>query len=231
MHEMTATFTERQAIERMMNYIEEERARLYTEYVKNLDRLRELDDIDRMSEQAAKVDEVMSEAYERPMVSIEDVEQANKNAREEFRKIIPEVMEEIKAHFDKMKEEEKEQRDNDFQPTNLCNEVEQPDIPPLNVDEPKVDEPKEKPSAGLEPGMLQMKKTLMRGTTNDNKVVSQFAKVILKENVEPMKGKKLVEALNNTGIQMKHPHETLRQIMLHEPTIQRVAHGYYQYVK
>jgi len=230
---MTSTFTERQAIERMMNYIEEERARLYTEYVKNLDRLRELDDIDRMSEQAAKVDEVMSEAYERPMVSIEDVEQANKNAREEFRKIIPEVMEEIKTYFDKMKEEEKEQRANDFQPKNLCNEIEQPEIskyeptpPPLNVDNPK-----EKPSAGLEPGMLQMKKTLMRGTTNDNKVVSQFAKVILKENVEPMKGKKLVEALNNTGIQMKHPHETLRQIMLHEPTIQRVAHGYYQYVK
>jgi len=226
MHEMTATFTERQAIERMMNYIEEERARLYTEYVKNLDRLRELDDIDRMSEQAAKVDEVMSEAYERPMVSIEDVEQANKNAREEFRKIIPEVMEEIKAHFDKMKEEEKEQRDNDFQPTNLCNEVEQPDIPPLNVDEPK-----EKPSAGLEPGMLQMKKTLMRGTTNDNKVVSQFAKVILKENVEPMKSKDLIKALNDAGIQMNHPHETLRQIKMHEPMIQSAGYGLYQYVK
>ncbi|AGY46595.1 hypothetical protein BigBertha_87 [Bacillus phage BigBertha] len=222
---MTSTFTERQAIERMMNYIEEERARLYTEYVKNLDRLRELDDIDRMSEQAAKVDEVMSEAYERPMVSIEDVEQANKNAREEFRKIIPEVMEEIKAHFDKMKEEEKEQRDNDFQPTNLCNEVEQY-LPPLNVDEPK-----EKPSAGLEPDKLEMRKTLMRGSTNDNKVVAQFAKVILKENIEPMKSKDLVTALNKAGIQMNHPNETLRQIRTYEPTIKNVAHGYYQYVK
>ncbi|UNA01492.1 hypothetical protein MG295_00075 [Bacillus phage vB_BcgM] len=225
---MTATFTERQAIERMMTYIEDERARLYTEYVKNLDRLRELDDIDRMSEQAVKVDEVISEAYERPMVSIEDVEQANKNAREEFRKIIPEVMEEIKAHFDKMKEEEKEQRENDYQPKNLCNEVLQPepDIQPLNVDEPK-----EKLSAGLEPDKLEMRKTLMRGSTNDNKVVAQFAKVILKENVKPMKSKDLVAALNKTGIYMNHPNETLRQIRTYEPTIKNVSHGYYQYVK
>lgn len=233
MHKMTSTFTERQAIERMMNYIEEERARLYTEYVKNLDRLRELDDIDRMSEQAAKVDEVMSEAYERPMVSIEDVEQANKNAREEFRKIIPEVMEEIKTYFDKMKEEEKEQRANDFQPKNLCNEIEQPEIskyeptpPPLNVDKPK-----EKPSAGLEPDKLEMRKTLMRGSMNDNKVVSQFAKVILKEHVEPMKSKDLIKALNDAGIQMNHPHETLRQIKMHEPMIQSAGYGLYQYVK
>lgn len=225
MHKMTVTFTERQAIERMMNYIEEERARLYTEYVKNLDRLRELDEIDRMSEQAAKVDEVMSEAYERPMVPQEMVEEANKSAREEFKKIVPEMMDELKVLIDNIKKEGITIAE-PTQPTNLCNEIEQPDIPPLNVDEPK-----EKPSAGLEPDKLEMRKTLMRGSTNDNRVVAQFAKVILKEHVEPMKSKELVKALNKAGIQMNHPSETLRQIRTYEPTIKNVSYGYYQYVK
>lgn len=229
MHKMTSTFTERQAIERMMNYIEEERARLYTEYVKNLDRLRELDEIDRMSEQAATVDKVMAEAYERPMVPQEMVEEANKSAREEFKKIVPEMMDELKVLIDNMKKEGITIAD-PTQPTNLCNEIKQPELPPYQP-EPKVDKPKEKPSAGLEPDKLEMRKTLMRGSMNDNKVVSQFAKVILKEHVEPMKSKDLIKALNDAGIQMNHPHETLRQIKMHEPTIQSAGYGLYQYVK
>lgn len=226
---MTVTFTERQAIERMMNYIEEERARLLTEYVKNLDRLRELDEIDRMSEQAATVDKVMSETYERPMVPQEMVEEANKSAREEFKKIVPEMMDELKVLIDNMKKEGITIAE-PTQPTNLCNEIEQPELPPYKP-EPKVDKPKEKPSAGLEPDKLEMRKTLMRGSTNDNRVVAQFAKVILKEHIEPMKSKDLVKALNNAGIQMNHPNETLRQIRTYEPTIKNVSHGYYQYVK
>ncbi|AEW47481.1 hypothetical protein BCB4_0252 [Bacillus phage B4] len=222
---MTSTFTERQAIERMMNYIEEERARLYTEYVKNLDRLRELDEIDRMSEQADTVDKFVTEVYERPMVPQEMVEEANRNAREEFKKIIPEMMDELKSIVADMKKEGITIAE-PTQPTNLCNEIEQPDILPLNVDKPK-----EKPSAGLEPDKLEMRKTLMRGSMNDNKVVSQFAKVILKEHVEPMKSKDLIKALNDAGIQMNHPHETLRQIKMHEPTIQSAGYGLYQYVK
>lgn len=224
---MTTTLTERQAIERMMNYNEAERARLYASYEVYLDRLRELDEIDRMNEQAAKADEVMVESYKRTLVSIEDVEQANKNAREEFRKIIPEVMDELKVLLDNMKKEGITIAE-PTQPKNLCNEIEQPEpeIPPTNVDEPK-----EETSVGLEPDLLRMKKSLMRGSMNDNKVVSQFAKVILKEHIKPMKSKDLVAALNKAGIQMNHPNETLRQIRMHEPTIMNVSHGYYQYVK
>lgn len=225
MHKMTSTLTERQAIERLMNYNEAERARLYASYETYLDRLRELDEIDRLNEQATKVEEVKVETFERPVVPQELVDEANAAAREEFKRIVPEMMDELKVLIDNMKKEGITIAE-PTQPTNLCNEIEQPDIPPLNVDEPK-----EKPSAGLEPDKLEMRKTLMRGSTNDNRVVAQFAKVILKENVEPMKSKDLVKALNDAGIHMNHPNETLRQIRTYEPTIKNVSHGYYQYVK
>lgn len=230
MHKMTSTLTERQAIERLMNYNEAERARLYASYETYLDRLRELDEIDRLNEQAAKVEEVKVETFERPVVPQELVDEANAAAREEFKRIVPEMMDELKVLLDNMKKEGITIAE-PIQPTNLCNEIEQPEIPPLNVEEPEVDKPKEKPSAGLEPDKLEMRKSLMRGTTNDNRVVAQFAKVILKENVEPMKSKDLVKALNDAGIHMNHPSETLRQIRTYEPTIKNVSYGYYQYVK
>lgn len=224
---MSTTFTERQAIERMMNYNEAERARLYASYEVYLDRLRELDEIDRLHEQATKVEEIKVENFERPMVSIEDVEQANKNAREEFRKIIPEVMDELKVLLDNMKKEEITIAE-PTQPKNLCNEIEQPEpeIPPTNVDEPK-----EVTSVGLEPKLLRMKESLKRGSMNDNRVVAQFIKVILKEHVKPMRYKDLVAAIEATGIKMNHPSETIRQAKMYEHTIQSAGHGLYQYVK
>ncbi|QVW28795.1 hypothetical protein [Bacillus phage SWEP1] len=220
---MTSTLTERQAIERLMNYNEAERARLYASYETYLDRLRELDEIDRINEQANKVEEVKVETFERPLVTQEDLEAVGKNARDTFEGILN-AFNDLKAEFNELKKSEQEEPELVFPISkNLCNEVLQP--------EPEVDKPKEKPSAGLEPDKLEMRKTLMRGTTNDNKVVAQFAKVILKENVEPMKSKELVKALNDAGIHMNHPNETLRQIRMHDPSIKNVSHGYYQYVK
>lgn len=231
MHKMTSTLTERQAIERLMNYNEAERARLYASYETYLDRLRELDEIDRLNEQSTKVEEFVSEVYERPVVTQDMVDEANESAKKIFQNLTEDFKQQMTSIVTEMTAAAKEEMKISYQPKNLCNEIEQPEVPPANVEEPEVDKPKEKPSAGLEPDKLEMRKSLMRGTTNDNRVVAQFAKVILKENVEPMKSKDLVKALNDAGIHMNHPSETLRQIRTYEPTIKNVSYGYYQYVK
>lgn len=56
---MINTFTEREAITKMMSYIENERERLWTSYEGYLNRLRELDDIDRETKLADKKIEIV----------------------------------------------------------------------------------------------------------------------------------------------------------------------------
>ncbi|USL89492.1 hypothetical protein vBBceHLY2_00216 [Bacillus phage vB_BceH_LY2] len=77
---MINTFSEREAISKMMSYIENERERLWTSYEGYLDRLRELDDIDRATKLADKKIEIVRKPEiipEEPVVEIlrkEDVE-------------------------------------------------------------------------------------------------------------------------------------------------------------
>lgn len=77
---MINTFSEREAISKMMSYIENERGRLWTSYEGYLDRLRELDDIDRETKLADKKIEIVRKPEfipEEPTVEIlrkEDVE-------------------------------------------------------------------------------------------------------------------------------------------------------------
>lgn len=51
---MGATFNERESIRRMIDYIVEERSRLWEEYVKAVGRLAKLDEIDREVEKENK---------------------------------------------------------------------------------------------------------------------------------------------------------------------------------
>lgn len=272
---MTHVFTERMAILKKMDYIEKERALLLAEYNSCFDRLRELDEIDRMSDEADHVAQVMKEAYapdpkeekkdtreeyKVPRLSDEDLEKISIRIGSMFAKtegepkieeiVPPEVIERINSAEQKLTDDSivMVKVDN----TDTVSEVNVPvhregqslqeyfeenkDILP-NIEEPKVevkeDKPKEEPEkapVGEASSMLQMKPSFMRGSTNDNRIIAQFAKTILKDYGVPMKAKKLLEKLREAGISMKSPYETLAQIKGYEPCIQSAGYGLYQYV-
>ncbi|ANY29419.1 hypothetical protein [Bacillus phage PK16] len=289
---MTHVFTERMAILKKMDYIEKERALLLAEYNSCFDRLRELDEIDRMSAEADHVAEVMKEAYApeptkkkviavrtpKHKLSDEDIERISVRVGDMFANTEEEpkptpiemTSEQLKATLlDREKAEdlallkrvtgaELKITDEDIVTTKhpvhededlLSTEV--VDVPVHkegqtlqeyfeenkellgDTVEVKEDKPKEEPKkapVGEASSLLQMKPSFMRGTTNDNRIIAQFAKVILKDMGVPIKAKKLLEKLRDAGIVMKSPYETLAQIRNYEPSIQKAGHGYYQYV-
>ncbi len=279
---MTHVFTERMAILKKMDYLEKERALLLAEYNSCFDRLRELDEIDRMSDEADHVAQVMKEAYapepkeekkdireeyKVPRLSDEDLERISIRIGSMFAKtegepkieeiVPPEVIERITEAEQKITDEDivtnksSVPDDEDLllpdipvhkegqtlqeyfeENDKLFKGIEVPNFESPNL-ELKEDKPKEEPEkapVGEASSMLQMKPAFMRGTTNDNRIIAQFAKVILKDYGVPMKAKKLLEKLRDAGISMNSPYETLTQIRNYEPSIQKAGHGYYQYV-
>lgn len=278
---MTHVFTERMAILKKMDYLEKERALLLAEYNSCFDRLRELDEIDRMSDEADHVAQVMKEAYapeptKKKVVAVrtpkhtlsdEDIERISIRIGSMFAKtegepkieeiVPPEVIERINEAEQKITDEDivttksSVPDDEDLllpevpvhkegqtlqeyfeENDKLFKGVEVPNFEAPNL-ELKEDKPKEEPDkapVGEASSMLQMKPAFMRGTTNDNRIIAQFAKVILKDYGVPIKAKKLLEKLRDAGISMNSPYETLTQIRNYEPSIQKAGHGYYQYV-
>lgn len=284
---MTQVLTERLAILRKMDYIEKERASLLAEYNSCFDRLRELDEIDRMSAEADHVAQVMKEAYApepesqsepikkrvvrvgttRHKLSDEDVERISIRIGSMFAKtegdpkieevVPPEMVERIKNAEQKITDDSiistktplSESENEDLLVTEIV------DVPVhkegqtlqeyfeenkevlAEVGEAKVevkeDKPKKEPEkapVGEATKLLQMKPSFMRGTTNDNRIIAQFAKVILKDYGKPIKAKLLLQKLRDAGISMKSPYETLAQIKGYEPSIQSAGYGLYQYV-
>lgn len=279
---MTHVFTERMAILKKMDYLEKERALLLAEYNSCFDRLRELDEIDRMSDEADHVAQVMKEAYapepkeekkdireeyKVPRLSDEDLERISIRIGSMFAKTEgePKIEEIVPPEVvDRVINAEQKITDDDIITTKssvpdvedlllpevpvhkegqtlqeyfeendkLFKGVEVPNFEAPNL-ELKEDKPKEEPDkapVGEASSMLQMKPAFMRGTTNDNRIIAQFAKVILKDYGVPIKAKKLLDKLRDAGISMNSPYETLTQIRNYEPSIQKAGHGYYQYV-
>ncbi|AMO26016.1 hypothetical protein Blue_194 [Bacillus phage Deep Blue] len=271
---MSIVLTERMAILKKMEYLEKERASLLASYDSCLDRLRELDDIDRMSAEAhspnieKEVQVIKEVKVEYPKFTKEDA----KKIAEEIQELMDKKKEEPKPEIEMTSEQLKETLLNREQAEDLALlkhvtgaelKITDESIETVKVDntdyvsdvpvhkegqtlqeyfeenkdileetvEVKEDKPEPKiETVGTDHKNLQMKPALMRGTTNDNQVVSQFAKVILKDYGIPIKAKLLLEKLREAGVVMKSPYETLKQIRNWEPGIQKAGHGYYQYV-
>ncbi|WQZ49501.1 hypothetical protein Z3_185 [Bacillus phage Z3] len=280
---MTHVFTERMAVLKKMDYLEKERALLLAEYNSCFDRLRELDEIDRMSAEAhspnieKEVQVIKEVKVEYPKFTQEDA----KKIAEQIRDLIDKKEEEPKPKIEMTSEQlkatllDREQAedlailkrvtgaelkitDEDIVTTKSPVSEDEDLLKTEIVDVPvhkegqslqeyfeenkellgdtvevKEDKPKEetdKAPVGEASSMLQMKPAFMRGTTNDNRIIAQFAKVILKDYGVPIKAKKLLDKLRDAGISMNSPYETLTQIRNYEPSIQKAGHGYYQYV-
>ncbi|BEU14653.1 hypothetical protein [Bacillus phage CM1] len=265
---MTHVFTERMAILKKMDYIEKERALLLAEYNSCFDRLRELDEIDRMSDEADHVAQVMKEAYapEPKEEKVQEVFVPTYVTQEKWDELATQIKQleqrveivTVSPQISRVVEAEQKITDEDIVTTKSSVPEDEdlllPDVPvhkegqtlqeyfeenkevlaemgeTVEVKEDKPKEEPEKAPVGEASSMLQMKPAFMRGSTNDNRIIAQFAKVILKDYGVPIKAKKLLDKLRDAGISMNSPYETLTQIRNYEPSIQKAGHGYYQYV-
>lgn len=107
--DVRVTFTERVALERMVKYIEEERARLWDEYIRITNRLAELDAIENINPTKVEAEEEKSETQ----VSTMTLEEAVRK-HSELHRYTPEasINSKIKLEIEKLKDYETPKKSN-----------------------------------------------------------------------------------------------------------------------
>lgn len=208
-------FTEREAVRRMLDYIEKERNRLFDQSLHLLDRLRELDEIDKP---IVKEDEPTFEVSK------------NKLIEEEVHKDIPmQIPMPFMPNFQK------------YEPCNLtklslpeANIIEKMSLAEV-IDKINEDHAKEEkafiPKTEIEAqkDKDEKKKPVKASSYRDVKVITQYIKAILKEAGVPIRTAELIKRLGETGIDISSPYVLLQQAAQYDPKIQRPKHGFYQY--
>lgn len=226
---MSLTFSEREAIVRMMSYIEEERARLWGDYSKLLDRLRQLDEIDRPITQVVPNPFQLgpSGTYHPPVSKDPNDNLMLFNAPQAPTwEPIP-VADETPAPPVE-KEIEESQQD--------------PETPALNGEEyvfsfddflKQAKEEEEKPKFTKEIEELKDRDAnnnpLKTPSTRDVKIVSQYVRAILKEAGRPLKTAELIKQMEEANIDTSSPYVLLGQVRNYDPKVENIAHGFYQY--
>lgn len=122
---MTVTFSERDAIQRMMSYIEEERARLWGDYKNLLERLGQLDEIDRpleaapIEEETEPVVEVPEESMKQNMVSAPIIPMVV--PEKSLADVIAELNQEAKEEAPRFRKEVEELKDKEYKNRKIKN--------------------------------------------------------------------------------------------------------------
>ncbi|QEG13766.1 hypothetical protein MARVELLAND_244 [Bacillus phage vB_BspM_MarvelLand] len=247
MFKMTIVLTEREAILRKMDYIEKERTALWTSYENCLNRLRELDEIDRLA----------TEAIPTPIKEVKEIKvtenivvNAFENMTEEERKIFAQELQkmvtkdvtkiiaspgEIAAAVVELPKHKEEQSIEEFIEENkkvVCLKEEEPKFEYNHAKELAKD--MEYKNRNIKNPVRKGKKTGKgkgKGKYADLAVVAQYAKVILKEAGVPMKIKELFKKLEevNPGYVWANPYDIIKRFVTIDPRIEKVTNGYYQY--
>jgi hypothetical protein len=225
---VSLTFSEREAIVRMMSYIEEERARLWEDYSKLLDRLRQLDEIDRPLIKAAPspfipdsnimlfnapqapqweatpiADETSVPPIEEEGEPIEEPQQGSTVEEEEqaqYETSDPAGENEYVFSFEDYLEKATEENKSKFT---------------KEIEELKDKDAKNNP--------------LKTPSTRDVKIVSQYVRAILKEAGVPLKTAELIKRMKEANIDTSSPYVLLSQVRNYDNKVENVAHGFYQY--
>ncbi|AOZ61996.1 hypothetical protein QCM8_78 [Bacillus phage QCM8] len=202
---MTIVLTEREAILRKMNYIEKERTALWTSYEDCLNRLRELDEIDRLATEATPIP--IKEVKE-IKVTENIVVNAFENMNEDERKIFAQELQKmVTKDVEKIVQEPNEiatavvevPEHKEDQPIEQYIE-ENKDIVSLPEEEPKFEYNHAKELAkDMEYKNRNIKNPVRKGNRKgktkypDLNVVAQYTKVILKDAGIPTKIKVIFE--------------------------------------
>jgi len=248
---MTHTFSEREAIRKQMDYIEGERARLWTSYEGLLDRLRELDEIDRplleyivpeSETEPATIKEV--KVTENIVVNAFDnmtEDEKKKFAKELFKSVTRDVATvvespgEIAAAVIEAPKHKEDQSIEEYIEENK-------QVVSLPEEEPKFEYNHAKELAkDMEYKNRNIKNPVRKGKVKDKgkgkgkyadlAVVAQYTKVILKEAGVPMKIKEMFKKLEevNPGYVWANPYDIVKRLVAIDPRIEKVTNGYYQY--
>lgn len=196
---MSVTFTEREAIRKMLDYIEAERERLFNQSLNLLDRLRELDGIEghTLPEVAEFVQPLLPDYPDIKACNLEDIS----------------LQEVFERHTEENPPEELKW---EMIPTV---ETKEDIIPKVEIEALKDKEQKNRP----------IKNPTRNSKYRDVKVIAQYIKVILKDAGVPIKTAELIKRLKETGVDVSSPYVLIAQATQYEPRIQKAGFGYYQY--
>lgn len=245
MFKMTHTFSEREAIRKQMDYIEGERARLWTSYESLLNRLRELDDIDRPSVEFVPVPvetpEPIKEVKVTENIVVTAFENMNETERKKFAKELHDIVtanvEERVGEIAAATAVVEVPEHKEDQPIEQYIE-ENKDIVSLPEEEPKFEYNHAKELAkDMEYKNRNIKNPVRKGTRKgkgkyaDLTVVAQYTKVVLKDAGIPVKIKVIFKKLAeiNPEYVYKNPYDIIKKLSTIDPRIERVGNGYYQY--
>jgi len=223
---VTITSSEREAINRMMDYINEERARLLDQYTNLLDRLRELDNIDT---EYQKIQPTTA-----PVPTVQGVTITNSSGGIDLSSLsLDGLTEKFEADFpvseeDVIFDEFNEPLDLEQTSMNLAELIEEHKKQFHQNDENKdswaYDSEKEllREKSTKTPRKKRAKRT--SGSFRDNKAVD-----ILKEIGKPIKTADLIKRLREEDIEMSSPYALLNNVRKYEPGIEKVGFGFYQF--
>jgi hypothetical protein len=202
------TFTEREAIKKMMDYIEREKERLSNQYIGLLDRLRELDELEKPLQKVIGGGLPEGKADTLSSTEIKDKHYNGSPFLADYSHVRPcnlselSLDEAIKVHNEMYAREEELDHEEEL-------------IPKTEIEALKDKDEKNKP--------------VKTSSQRDVKVVAQFIKAILKEAGIPLKTSELIKRLDEAGINTSSPYVLLQQASQYDPKIQKPKFGFYQY--
>jgi outer membrane biosynthesis protein TonB len=226
---MSVTFTERQAIEKYMQYLMDQSQHISNEMAKCMDRLGKLDEIDNVH--PINPPQVVEVKKETPQ---EDFSEAVSKYIQTLKRITQEEPV-VTAIVEAPVEEEEKQIE---EPEEKVEEEEKPEEPEtgMTVQEAierlnKQNEYKAPRKPKTDP-LAELNKTRKRSrkAPRDIREMSTTAAAILKEVKKPMQLKDLMAELEDRGYSTNSPYALMAQIMNYQySTIEKAKFGYYQY--
>lgn len=220
---MSVTFTEREALRQLIEYIKEERARLWEEYIKATRRLSELDKLDNIHPENKQPITINLEPIG---FTKEEPEHAQEGEQQELKDIQVTADLEIDDEDDWLKEYEgltleqtieKFNRDNGI---DLADDAKKDTISKVEIEIAKDYDEKSRP----------VKTNTKTSFYKDIKTITQDVVSILKEAGRPIRTREVIKQLEDRGIVVNNPYSLLTETRKYDPRIQNVKFGYYQYV-
>lgn len=217
---MSVTFTEREALRQLIEYIKDERARLWDEYIKAVGRLAELDRLDNVHPEIKL--EVPKTPVQIPEVKVES----------------PIVTQVIENNVEEELEDEQQELD-EYKGLPLADAVAK-----WNSERGfgAIEEDKQNQTSLFKASDIEATKDYdnrvnsavklhrKRSKQRDIKVLTKDIVSILKEAGRPLKTKDIIDSLEErVGVELKNPYNILSLAKKYEPKIESVKYGFYQY--
>lgn len=229
---MDVTFTEREALRKFISYIQDERERLLGEYIKAIQKLSELDNMDNVHQQI-KPDlepKTLPEPDTEPEMEVEPESETEEYVPESKTESEPTITEEDESEV----EEEnstmslKEEIDKYKEEYNLDDLEEEKEQSPYESRDNVRQKELYKDQDNRKSRVVNV--PTRKSSYRDVKMITKSVISIMKTKGRPVKTSEIIQELNYQGVETASPYSLLQQVRNYEPKIRKVKHGYYEYV-